>query len=118
MAGEITRFDVSPAHFSLGEPLSLELTFANTGDLAASGKAVVQVRDAAGVLLDERTYDMVRLAAGQTAEFTGLWATAGRAPGRYYFTANVFFDGESAGPAQATASTDLYAYLPLIMKRP
>ncbi|MCZ2115644.1 MAG: hypothetical protein LC131_17705, partial [Anaerolineae bacterium] len=116
MAGEIAQFRVGPGHFAIGQPLNLALSFANPGDLPANGLLSIRVYNDAGALLDELTQDVSNVNPGQTTRFTAQWPTAGRPRGRYNFVANVLLGGPSAGPARASASTELYLYLPVTVK--
>ncbi len=114
--GEITSFAVTPTHYSVGQPLSIALSFRNTGDVPASGKATVDVSDGQGVLITHLSHDFTELSPAQTLTFSDEWSGAGAAEGRYYFTANVLFNGAAAGPIMREVGTNQYVYLPLVLK--
>jgi len=116
VSGEITSFAVTPTHWSAGQPLSIALRFRNTGDVPATGKATVDVSDGQGVPLAQFSHDFTELAPAQTLNFNDVWSTAGAAEGRYYFTANVLFNGAAAGPIVREVGANRYVYLPLVLK--
>ena len=116
VSGEITSFAVTPTHFSAGQPLSIALSFRNNGDVPTSGKATVSVSDGQGDLITQFSHDFTELSPAQTLTFNDVWSSAGAAEGRYYFTANVLFNGAAAGPVVREVGTNRYVYLPLVLK--
>jgi hypothetical protein len=116
VSGEITSLAVTPTHFSVGQPLSIALSFRNTGDVPATGKATVNVSDGQGDPLAQFSHDFTELSPGQTLTFSDVWSTAGAAEGQYYLTANVLFDGAAAGPLVREVGTNRYVYLPVVKK--
>ncbi|HBY95325.1 MAG TPA: hypothetical protein DEP84_15465, partial [Chloroflexi bacterium] len=116
VAGEIADFTVAPRQFKIGDPISISLTFRNTGDVAATGKTVVNVFDHEGNLVDQYSHDFTDLAPLQTARFANVWQTAGVSAGGYYFVATALFNGTSTDPMTAAVSTEARVYLPIISK--
>jgi hypothetical protein len=116
VSGQILELAVAPTHFQIGDSIDLSLAFHNTGTVALSGTALIQVLDAAGGLAAEFTHDIANLAAGHTEALHDTWDTAGFSDGTYRIIAYVAYDSTATPPATAQVSTHHFIHLPLIMR--
>jgi len=115
--GEITSFTATPPTFSVGDEISISMTFVNTGTTPITGTAVIQVQNEAGVVVQEFQQDIMDLAAGNSTVLYDAWNTTGVLGRTYRIIGVVTYDGMTSDPKIAIVSTETFNYLPLIVRR-
>jgi len=116
-AGEVARFEASPAVFQVGDDVSLFLAFSNVGTQAiVSGTARIGVYDALGAAVQRFDHKFTGLAAGQSVQVDRTWDTAGAAPGSYRIRAYVLFDSQATEPMTAVVRSGRFVALPIVRK--
>ena len=74
--GEMTRFEVAPQHFRVGDAVKLSLGFKNTGSTALSGQSIFEIRVKDSVVA-WLTRDFEGLPPGKSRQFADSWKTGG-----------------------------------------
>lgn len=115
-AGEITAFTATPTHFDVGEAISVSLVFSNTGTVPLTGTANIQVQDDAGEIVAAFSHDVAGLAVGHVISFDDTWDTTGAAEGAYTAVGYVLYDARATEIETVVVSTEMYIYLPVILR--
>lgn len=104
--GEMTRFDVAPLQFGVGDPVKPTLDFVNTGSISLSGQAVFEVRVKDSIVAT-MTHDFEGLAPGRAKQFSDSWNTAGAEKNVLYSVIGYVLYEATATPAErVTVSTN------------
>lgn len=115
-SGEITAFTATPRWFQVGDPIDITLQFSNTGTLPIDGRAVIQIRNSAGTIVQEFIHE-VALAPSADADLNDIWDTQGHAEEAYHLVAYVAYDSQAAEPWTAEVDPWPRTYLPLALRR-
>lgn len=113
---DVLSFTSNQTDFRIGDTISASLVFQNSGDVAASGTAVIKVLDEQGELITQYEHDYGGLVPTQTIQFTDEWDTTGSANGAYSLVSYVFYDSKSTEPMVISIDSEKHLYLPLITK--
>jgi plastocyanin len=105
--GEISRFEVTPGHFTIGDDIGIVLEFRNTGSITLDGRCVIRIaRD--GQLVEELAQEMSGLRPGGVRTFRQTWSTRdAQKSAIYQATGVVKYEGTACEPRSATFSTNL-----------
>ncbi len=107
--GEVTQFNVSPAHFKIGDNLVLVLDFKNTGSCPLSGNCTFILQDSAKII-KQSSYPLTDLKPAQSFHFKDTWNTSGAKKGTlYYIVGYVTYEGGTTRAEHKLVSTN---YLP------
>jgi parallel beta-helix repeat protein len=105
-AGEIADFSVTPEHFEIGDEITINMTFANTGTVNLTGTAIVRVINRAGDAVEEYGYNVTDLLPSGSISFHDTWNTTGAAEGVYSILGYVLYEGMSTDPVSVMVGTE------------
>jgi hypothetical protein len=119
LSAEITSLSAAPMLFEPGEPVTIDLSFANTGTARSSGTAVIQVRHG-GAVVQEFRHAIENLAPGSTAHFDDIWQTSATGRGTYTVFAYVQYSGMTSDAVSVEVRTtvgEAQVFLPIVVKK-
>jgi hypothetical protein len=96
--------------------IDTSLVFSNTGTVAITATAVIQVQNETAEIVEEFEHDVTNLAPGSDVTLDDVWDTSGAEEGNYTILGYVTYDGQVAGPMLVAVSTYQRVYLPVIMR--
>jgi hypothetical protein len=114
MQGEAMLLSVSPRSFIPGEAVALNLNYANSGELALTGQAVLKVRNGEGEELHTWTQEIDGLLPAATGQFSQVWDTDQLPGGGYRVYAYVSYDGQASMPLNQELSAKTRLFLPMV----
>jgi len=119
IAGEVVTLTATPATFTIGDVITLALSFRNAGTVPLTGTAFLVLQTADG-LTTTLTYTepLANLLPAQTAQIEATWNTAGAARTDYRLLGYVQHDGRVTGPTMVDLTVKSNSiYLPLVLRR-
>jgi parallel beta-helix repeat protein len=103
--GEITTFTATPDEFELGDEITINMTFANTGTVNLTGTAIVRVITRAGDTVEEYGQNVTDLLPSESISFCDTWNTTSAAEGLYSILGYVLYESMSTDPASVMVGT-------------
>ena len=100
-SGEIIGFHVEPESFQIGDSVTINLRFKNTGKTDISGSASIKIYDSEGFVVDEFEHRISELAPAETTEFANEWSTSETEDRSYRIVGCVKYEGCSTFPVTA-----------------
>jgi len=113
---ETDNWGVAPLVFLPGEPVQVDFRVLNTGSIAQSGLAVVQVLSPDLGIVAEYQQPMDSLPAGQTIWVSQTWDTTGQPDGQYKIIAYVAYASMTTPVMSVEVQTAPRIFLPIIRR--
>ncbi|MGC9445077.1 MAG: right-handed parallel beta-helix repeat-containing protein [Candidatus Methanospirareceae archaeon] len=104
-SGEITHFTATPENFEIGDDITIDLTFENTGTVDLTGTAVILVRNATGAEVMAFRHNVTDLIPLESVSFSDTWNTAAAAEGAYEIIGYVLYESTATDPVSASVRT-------------
>ncbi len=104
--GEITRFEVEPQCFDIGDEIGITLEFHNTGSVALDGRCVFRITTE-GRVVEELEQEMIGLKPGTARTYRRAWSTAAAEKSVIYRAVGVVkYEGTASEPKSVMFSTN------------
>jgi len=104
----VTGFNVGPKHFTIGDPIKVELEARNAGSCTISGRCVFIVLEG-GEEVQRFHLNFSSLAPGGSLKFTSTWNTSSAEKGAIYRVIGyVSYESRTTDPMVAVVSTNLF----------
>jgi hypothetical protein len=116
VSGEVTALTATPSFFDVGETISTSLTFSNTGTVAITGTARVEIQDDEGETVETFAHAVTNQAPSEAVTFENQWNTSGAEEGAYSVIGYVLYDAKATEIEMVTVNTEAYIYLPLVLR--
>jgi PKD repeat protein len=104
--GDITAFSVSPQYFDIGDMVSIDLTFTNTGSVSFNGTAYTNIQDMDGNILHTFLHTITDLQAMESFSSTDQWDSSSAQEGSYKVVSYVLYESRSSETMVQLISTN------------
>lgn len=98
-SGELTEFSATPEYARIGEDVTTNMTFVNTGTVNITGSARIRVLNSTGGVIDEFAHGIADLSPAESVSFSDVWSVSKEGPCKV--VGYVLYDGKSTDPATA-----------------
>jgi hypothetical protein len=96
-SGEITYFTAAPEYVQVGNDVTINMTFENTGTVNITGYARIKVLNSAREVIGEFVHDVNGLLPSESVSFSDIWSVSEAGPCK--IMGYVSYDSKSTAPA-------------------
>ena len=115
--GIASDLSVLPDPFTIGDPVSIQYQFTNTGTLPITGTAMIEVKNVASGEVEQLSQAINDLAPQGSIPVSVNWDTTGASAGDYKVVGYVLFGSQTTDPLVMIIRSYPKLYLPVIMRR-
>ena len=110
-AGAISAFSVSPQYFDIGDTITVDLTFTNTGPVVINGTTYTTIQDMNGSLVHAFSHTITDLQPTQSISYTDEWDSSSALERSYKVLSHVLYESRSSNTMVQLISTN---YPPIV----
>ncbi|MCJ7702867.1 MAG: Ig-like domain-containing protein, partial [Anaerolineales bacterium] len=114
----LSDFSTSQAAFLVGEPVTITVSFENSGTIPISGTVTINAHHPDEGILTPLELPVPLLEPGQQAHLEGVWDTSGIPAGTYFLVAQGFYPAAVTEPEilELVANSETRIFLPIVFR--
>ena len=101
----------------VGDTVNTSLVFSNTGSIAITGTAIIEVQTTDGAsTIETFNHTVANLAPGSAVTLNDVWDTTGATGDEYRVIGYVLYESKSTAVEEVTIGTQMRVYLPVVLR--
>jgi len=104
---QLTDLTVDPQSFEIGELITIDMTYENTGTIPMSGSLVLEILDMDDIEIDRIIHEFNEIAAGLSQQYSTFYDTTHLEEGSYLIKGYILYDATSTYTITTYISTGI-----------